>query len=58
MAEVKGSCARDASRRWCQSTLVAVPHLPQAGLCSGSWCQVYEPPPLAMRDALTLFGTI
>src|SRR5216683_2173028 len=25
MAEVKGSCARVASRRWCQSTLIAVP---------------------------------
>jgi hypothetical protein len=25
--------------------LVAVPDLPPAGLCSGSWCQVCEPPP-------------
>jgi hypothetical protein len=56
MDEVKGSCARVASRRLLPEHRYSTPNEPPAGLCSGSWCQVgwaaSTTPPLHCLDSV------
>ncbi len=58
MDEVKGSCARVASRRLLPEHRYSTPSMPPAGLRSGSWCQVgWAATPcnvILMRAILTL----